>query len=523
MTRFGYTLMTEQNGPKDLVRYAISAEHQGFDFEVSSDHFSPWLASQGHAPNAWAVLGAVAQVTERVDLYTYVTCPTMRYHPAIVAQQAATLQILADGRFTLGLGSGENLNEHVVGKGWPAITQRQDMLREAIEIIRALFDGDLVDWRGDYYQVDSARLWDLPDVPVGIGVAMGGKRRSRSSALLADHLIAVEPDGELVRDWHTARQANGVAGGGRVVGQIPICWDPDRDAAVERAHDQFRWFGGGWKVNADLPTPAGFAGATQFVRPEDVAESIPCGPDLDAIVDAVRPYWEAGFTDIALVQVGGETQEQFLKEAAEPLLAALRSAAAGKRKSKGELQMSNSLQGKKVAILAADGVEKVELEQPRAALSEKGAQVQVLSLKTGEIQARNHDLEPAGTIEVDRTVSDASVDEFDALVLPGGTVNPDKLRLDSSAVAFVRDFVNSGKPVAAICHGPWTLVEAGVVAGRTLTSYPSIRTDLRNAGAKVVDEEVVVDRNLITSRSPSDLPAFCAAIVEQLEQAPVRT
>ena len=127
--------------------------------------------------------------------------------------------------------------------------------------------------------------------------------------------------------------------------------------------------------------------------------------------------------------------------------------------------MSNSLQGKKVAILAADGVEKVELEQPRAALSETGAHVEVLSLKTGEIQARNHDLEPAGTLHVDRAVSDVSVDEFDALVLPGGTVNPDKLRLDSSAVAFVREFVNSGKPVAAICHGPWTLVEAGVVAG----------------------------------------------------------
>jgi len=182
--------------------------------------------------------------------------------------------------------------------------------------------------------------------------------------------------------------------------------------------------------------------------------------------------------------------------------------------------MSNSLHDKRIAFLAADGVEKVELEQPRAALRENGAQVQLLSLKTDDIQARNHDLEPAGTFSVDRAVSEAAVDDFDALILPGGTVNPDKLRLDSSAVSFVRDFVNSGKPVAAICHGPWTLVEAGVVAGRTVTSYPSIRTDLRNAGAKVVDQEVVVDRNLITSRSPSDLPAFCAAILEQLGQAP---
>ncbi|ORB11862.1 LLM class F420-dependent oxidoreductase [Mycobacterium noviomagense] len=329
MTRFGYTLMTEQSGPKDLVQYAISAEERGFDFEVCSDHYSPWLASQGHAPNAWTVLGAVAHATERVDLYTYVTCPTIRYHPAIVAQQAATLQILADGRFTLGLGSGENLNEHVVGKGWPTVVRRQEMLLEAIQIIRALLSGVMVNWRGDYYQVDSARLWDLPEVPVGIGVAMGGKKAIEKLATHAEHLIAVEPNGELVDEWHAARQSTGLAGGGRVVGQIPVCWDPDRDAAVQRAHDQFRWFGGGWNVNADLPTTAGFAGATQFVRPEDVAESIPCGPDLDTIVDAVRPYWEAGFTDVALVQIGGESQDLFLKEAAEPLLQALR-AASGK-------------------------------------------------------------------------------------------------------------------------------------------------------------------------------------------------
>ncbi|OBG57999.1 MULTISPECIES: LLM class F420-dependent oxidoreductase [unclassified Mycobacterium] len=327
MTKFGYTLMTEQSGPKDLVRQAVSAEERGFDFEVCSDHFTPWLTSQGHAPNAWAVLGAVAHATERVDLYTYVTCPTMRYHPAVVAQQAATVQILSDGRFTLGLGSGENLNEHIVGRGWPTVERRQDMLREAIKIIRELFGGQLVNFSGEHFHVDSARLWDVPEVPVAIAVALSGDKGIERFARLADHFIAVEPDGELVDAWHAARQAANLAGGGRVVGQIPVCWDPDRDTAIERAHDQFRWFAGGWKVNADLPTPAGFAGATQFVRPEDVAESIPCGPDLDAIVEAVRPYWEAGFTDVALVQVGGESQDLFLKEAAEPLLAALRDAA----------------------------------------------------------------------------------------------------------------------------------------------------------------------------------------------------
>ncbi|MBV9089064.1 MAG: LLM class F420-dependent oxidoreductase [Mycobacteriaceae bacterium] len=327
MTRFGYTLMTEQSGPKELVRYAVSAENVGFDFEVSSDHYFPWLAAQGHAPNAWTMLGAVAHATDRVELFTYVTCPIMRYHPAVVAQQAATLQILADGRFTLGLGAGENLNEHVVGRGWPTVDRRHEMLREAIEIIRELFGGELVSWKGEHFQVDSARLWDVPETPVPIGVAVSGKKSVEMFAPLGDHMIAVEPKKDLVEAWHHTRQATGLPHGERVIGQIPVCWDTDRDAAIRRAHDQFRWFGGGWGVNADLPTTAGFAAATSFVSPDDVADNIPCGPDLDAIVESVSAYWEAGFTDIALVQIGDETQDRFLSEAAKPLLDKLREAA----------------------------------------------------------------------------------------------------------------------------------------------------------------------------------------------------
>lgn len=315
--------MTEQSGPKELVRYAVTAEQAGFDFEVCSDHFSPWLTSQGHAPNAWAVLGAVAAMTERVGLYSFVTCPTIRYHPAVVAQQAATVQILADGRFTLGLGSGENLNEHVVGAGWPAAPRRLDMLAEAIKIIRELLGGDLVDFHGDYFSVDSARIWDLPDQPVEIGVSITGDRTIDTLGVLADHLINTSPDGAVVESWQRVRQPMGLPEG-KVIGQLPICWDPNRDAAIARAHDQFRWFAGGWSVNADLPTPAGFAGATQFVRRQDVAEAIPCGPDLDPIVAAVAEYTKAGFTDVALIQIGGDSQEQFFAEAAGPLLAALR-------------------------------------------------------------------------------------------------------------------------------------------------------------------------------------------------------
>ena len=181
--------------------------------------------------------------------------------------------------------------------------------------------------------------------------------------------------------------------------------------------------------------------------------------------------------------------------------------------------MAGELEGVRVAIVAADGVERVELEQPRDALDGAGADTRLLSLRDGEIQARNNDLESAGTFGVDGLVADASVSDYDALLLPGGTVNPDKLRVDQAAVGFVREFVGSGKPVASICHGPWTLSEAGVVSGRTLTSFPSIRTDLRNAGATVVDQEVVTDGNLITSRSPDDLPAFCTAIVQAFAHA----
>jgi protease I len=180
--------------------------------------------------------------------------------------------------------------------------------------------------------------------------------------------------------------------------------------------------------------------------------------------------------------------------------------------------MSDVLQDRRVAILAADGVERVELEQPRQAVEEAGAEVELLSISEGEIAARNNDLEDAGSFQVDRLVGQASVDDYDALLLPGGTVNPDKLRMDESAVSFVREFFNSGKPIGTICHGPWTLVEADVVEGRRVTSFPSVRTDLRNAGANVVDEEVVVDEGLVSSRSPDDLPAFCAKVVEEFAE-----
>ncbi|GAA4978002.1 TIGR03557 family F420-dependent LLM class oxidoreductase [Kineococcus glutinatus] len=319
----GYTCMGEQSDPRSLVRDAAAAEDAGYDLIVFSDHHSPWLTSQGHAPYTWTVLGAVTQVTSRVELMTYVTCPTMRYHPAVVAQKAATTAILSEGRFSLGLGSGENLNEHVVGAGWPAVDERQDMLEEAVEIISALFDGDLVTYAGEHFRVDSARLWDLPSRRVPIGIAVSGEQSAPRFAPLGDFMISTEPEPSLGRMWDEA----GGKAPARKVAQLPVCWDGDRDAAVQRAHEQFRWFAGGWKVNADLPTTAGFSGASQFVRPEDVAGQIPCGNDVEAIAEAAKPFFDAGYTDLALVQIGGEHQEEFLRVSASEIIPALREAA----------------------------------------------------------------------------------------------------------------------------------------------------------------------------------------------------
>jgi G6PDH family F420-dependent oxidoreductase len=319
--QLGYTMMTEQAGPKDLVRHVVGAEDVGFDFAVCSDHYFPWLDEMGHSPNAWVTLGAAAQATNRIPLMTYVTCPIGRYHPAVVAQQAATLQIVSGGRFTLGLGAGENLNEHIIGGGWPSVDVRHEMFAEAIRIIRALFDGGYVNVRGEHFDADAAKLWDLPEQRVPIGIAISGPESARIAGELGDLMIAVEPKGELGQMFDEA----GGAGKPRI-GQLPICYDTDRDTAVKRAHALFRWFGLGWKVNAELPGPTAFDSASSFVREDDVAENIPCGDDVDAVLEAAREYADAGFTHLALVQIGGDRQASFLDWSRSALLPAWREA-----------------------------------------------------------------------------------------------------------------------------------------------------------------------------------------------------
>jgi len=251
---------------------------------------------------------------------TFVTCPIMRYHPAVVAQKAATMQILSGGRFRLGLGAGENLNEHVVGKRWPMAGVRHAMLAEAVDVISRLFDGGDVTYRGEHFDVEQAKLWDLPEKRVPIGVAVSGEESTRLAGEKADLMIATEPKRELGEMFDAA----GGAGKPRV-GQIAVAYDTDRDAAVKRAHEQFRWFGLGWKVNADLTGPPAFESATELVTPEQVAEQLPCGPDVDEHVRKIKPYVDAGFDEIALVQIGADAQDDFMGWAERELLPALRS------------------------------------------------------------------------------------------------------------------------------------------------------------------------------------------------------
>jgi G6PDH family F420-dependent oxidoreductase len=307
MTSYGYTLMGETHDPRALVRNAVLAEEAGFDFLVFSDHFHPWLPSHEHSPFTWSVLGAVAHATERAELATMVTCPILRYHPAIIAQAAATVAVLSEGRFTLGLGAGERLNEHVVGAGWPPVDVRHEMLEEAIDIMRLLWTGEYVSYRGDHHVLEDARIFDLPDEPIDIFVAAGGPQAAALAAEAGDGICATDPDSSLI-------EAYVGAGGDRADtwSQIPLSWHADPEAARERAHDQFRFGVPGWKVMAELPNPVSFEAATATVRPEDVAENVPCGPDPATHAEGIRRYVDAGFERVAVVDVSDD-QEGFLR------------------------------------------------------------------------------------------------------------------------------------------------------------------------------------------------------------------
>ncbi|RLP93543.1 TIGR03557 family F420-dependent LLM class oxidoreductase [Micromonospora sp. BL4] len=296
--RIGYKLSTEGFGPKEIIRQAVRAEQVGFDFVEMSDHYHPWLDVQGHSSFTWTVFGAIAAQTDRIGLATGVTCPTVRYHPAIIAQAAATLAIISDGRFTLGVGAGERLNEHVVGQGFPSARGRHERLREALEIIRLLWSGGYQSYEGKHLQLEDARVFDLPEQAPVIAVAASGPASVAIAAELGDGLFATEPEPDLVQ----AYQRGG--GTGPRYAEVPVAWAADEQQAVQAAWETSRWAVTGWKVMSELPNPVNFDAASGTVTEDDIRQQFAVGPDPETHVQAVRKFVDAGFDHLVLQNAG---------------------------------------------------------------------------------------------------------------------------------------------------------------------------------------------------------------------------
>lgn len=306
MARVGYTLSCEEHPPTTLVELAGQAEAAGFEFATISDHFHPWTDTQGQSPFVWAVIGGVAQVTSRLELGTTVTCPSRRVHPAVVAQAAATAACMLPGRFFLGVGSGENLNEHVVGEAWPPAGIRLEMLEEAVGVIRRLWEGGQVTHTGRHYQVHTARIYTRPDTPPPIYVAAAGPKASELAGRIGDGLVAVAPDADTVQGFVDA------GGGGKpCVGQVHVCWAEDEAEARRTARRIWPNAAVPGELGQELPTPAHFEQAAARVDEDDVAESVVCGPDPERHRAAIEAYLDAGFDHVTVHQVGPDQQGFF--------------------------------------------------------------------------------------------------------------------------------------------------------------------------------------------------------------------
>lgn len=301
MTTYGYKLMGELHGAAALVDQAVAAEEAGLDFVAISDHIHPWLPEHEHSPFAWSVLGAVAQATERIELATGLTCPIGRYHPAIVAQAAATVATMTPGRrFTLAVGAGERLNEHVTGAPFPAVDLRHEMLREACDIIRALWSGEWTTRRGRHLSVEDARIYDLPDTPPALVVGVSGSQSlDLAQAVGADGIMATDADDALTSGW-----ADRDGDPSQTWTEVPVAWAPTEDEGLDLALERFRFGVPGWKVMSELPSPVNFDKALGTVRKEDMADLVPHGPDPERAAAAIREFSDAGFERIALLPVG---------------------------------------------------------------------------------------------------------------------------------------------------------------------------------------------------------------------------
>ncbi|MGH9178796.1 MAG: TIGR03557 family F420-dependent LLM class oxidoreductase [Acidimicrobiales bacterium] len=295
----GFSISSEEHPPAECVRQAVKAEDTGFSFVGISDHFHPWLRSQGHSPFVWGVLGAIAQATERIRVGTGVTCPSVRIHPAIVAQAAATTGCLMPRRFFLGVGSGEALNEHILGDRWPPAPIRLEMLEEAVGVIRQLWEGGSQDHRGRYYTVEDATIFDLPDPLPDIVVAGSGPRSAALAGRVGDGFWGTAPKPDALEEFEQ--------GGGKGkprYGQATVCWSEDEQQARKTAREIWPIVGVPGQLSQDLPTPKHFEEASELVTADDVAEKVVCGPDVNRHIELVEQYALAGYTHVYLHQVG---------------------------------------------------------------------------------------------------------------------------------------------------------------------------------------------------------------------------
>ena len=304
--KIGYFLSSEETAPREVVRQAVLAEQAGFEGLWISDHFHPWNDQQGHSGFVWSTIGAIAQATTRMKVTTAVTCPTIRIHPAIIAQAAATSAVLLEGRFALGLGSGEALNEHILGDRWPQADERLEMLEEAVEVIRTLWQGGFQSHRGRHYRVENARIYDLPEQLPAILISGFGPKSTELAARIGDGFCTVSPEKEAVEQVRDQGGQDKLIAGG-----MKVCWDEDEQRARETAYRLWPNEGLPGELAQILPMPAHFEQASELVTEDQIAEEVPCGPDLDAHLAKIGEFEDAGFDELYVSQVGDGHERMF--------------------------------------------------------------------------------------------------------------------------------------------------------------------------------------------------------------------
>jgi coenzyme F420-dependent glucose-6-phosphate dehydrogenase len=315
MVEIGYALSSEEHAPLDLVRHAELADKAGFGFALISDHYHPWIDRQGHSPFVWDVIGAISQRTERLVLGTGVTCPTVRIHPAVIAQAAATAATLMPGRFFLGVGSGEALNEHILGDKWPPADVRLQMLEESIEVLRLLWKGGQQSFYGEFFEVENARVYDLPEQPVQVMVAASGEKAAKLAGRIGDGFISTAPKKELITAF--------AGGGGRkkrpAYGQMTVSWARTKKQAAETALEWWPTAAVHGELGQELPLPAHFEQAATDITADQIKKAITCGPDIEPIREKIEEFARAGFSHVYIHQVGPD-QEGFIDFCAKQLL-----------------------------------------------------------------------------------------------------------------------------------------------------------------------------------------------------------